>query len=75
MANCKILNICPFFNNKMGMEALAADFYKKKFCQGDYSSCARYTLYTTLSNNEVPLDLYPNELERAINIITKHAKG
>ncbi len=69
MAFCECLDNCLFFNNKMGIEAIAASFYKQKFCNGDNSECARFLVYSEFGSNDVPSDLYPNETERAINFI------
>ncbi|MBN2515240.1 MAG: hypothetical protein JXC33_04315 [Deltaproteobacteria bacterium] len=43
--------------------------YKKKYCQGDNSTCARYVLAQKLGREKVPVNLYPNMNEKAREII------
>ena len=67
MADCECLPKCPFFNDKMANMPAVANMYKKQFCQGDNSTCARYRV--NKSGAEVPVDLFPNDSARADKII------
>ncbi len=71
MADCELFKGCIFFNDKMPIEKGIGSLYKKNFCQGDNSSCARYMVAEKLSREKVPRDLYPNMQERANEIIVK----
>lgn len=71
MADCDLLKGCLFFNDKMPMESGVGSLYKQRFCQGDNSKCARYTIATSLGREKVPHDLYPNMDEKAKEIIAK----
>ena len=69
MAECECIQGCPFFNDKMkDTEGLGA-MYRKKYCLGDNTDCARHMVFKALGKSSVPLDLYPNQLEKAQNII------
>lgn len=69
MADCKYLKGCPFFNDRMPDDSGLGAMYKRKYCQGDNSDCARYRVVTTLGPPSVPIDLYPNMVDRADAII------
>jgi len=40
---------------------------QKKYCLGDYHDCARYVLAS--AGIDPPTDLYPNEMDRAKEIL------
>ena len=74
MAECEFLNGCPFFNDKMkDTEGLGA-MYKKKYCLGDNSECARYMVVTELGKGHVTMNLYPNMVDHARKIISDGSK-
>lgn len=69
MADCESLQGCPFFNDKMkDTEGLGA-LYKKRYCLGDNTRCARYILAKGKGKGAVPLDLYPNMIDRARELL------
>ena len=71
MAECEFMNGCPFFNDEMkDTEGLGA-IYKKKYCLGDNSQCARYMVVKKLGKGHVTMDLYPNMRDRALKIMSK----
>jgi hypothetical protein len=43
--------------------------YKKRYCQGDFSNCARYMVFKAKGLEFVPKDMFPNQQERAQVII------
>jgi hypothetical protein len=65
MAQCECLPKCPFFHDKMEDMPAMADIYKRKYCQGDNSECARYSVFTQMGPGSPPMDLYPNNREQA----------
>ena len=69
MANCESLTKCPFFNDKMARKDVLAYVYKQRFCKGDNSQCARYVVMKRLGKENVPIDLYPNEMAKARTIV------
>lgn len=71
---CEKLEGCPFYNDKMSMDKGIGSLYKKKYCEGDKTLCARYKVSLTLGKELVPADLYPNMFDRAEKIINEHQK-
>lgn len=69
MADCKNLKGCIFFNDQMKNMPGTSSVFKKKYCKDDFASCARYVVCEALGKNAVPDDLYPNQSERAQEII------
>jgi len=69
MAGCELVGGCIFFNNKMQNMPATADILKKKYCQGDFASCARYMVFKALGRPKVPADLYPQQAELAEQVI------
>lgn len=67
MAECEKLAKCPFFYDRMGNMPGMAALYKKKFCQGDNTDCARYRV--SKAGIPMPSDLFPNMLDTALKII------
>ena len=65
MADCELIEICIFFNDKMDHYPAATERLKKEYCQGDNSQCARYEVYRALGLKAVPTTLYPGERARA----------
>ena len=73
MADCELITICIFFNDKMGSHPVATARLKKQYCQGDNSGCARYMVYRVLGIKGVPSTLYPGEKARARRILEDSA--
>lgn len=82
MSKCPKLDTCSVFYQRMPSMPTIAALFKKRLCEGDNSSCARYYLYThTQGENlnlseemkarvaELSVNLYPNELARVKSII------
>jgi hypothetical protein len=69
MANCENLSGCPFFNNVIPNMPITAQYLKKTYCTGDPLQCARYVICKALGKDKVPLELFPEELDKARRII------
>lgn len=67
MAECEKLPKCLFFNDKMADMPAMAEIFKKRYCLGDNSKCARLTVAVT--GRLVPVDLFPNQMDVAKKII------
>lgn len=65
MAECECLEGCPFFNDTMAGMPATAKLYKKTYCKGDNSQCARYMVFKALGRENIPQDLYPNDVAGA----------
>ena len=74
MAVCEKLEKCPFYQGKMSMESGLGSMYKKKYCEGDKTICARYQVATTVGPEFVTEALYPNMDARAKKIIEQNKK-
>jgi len=69
MARCELIDACIFFNDQMaGMPSTSA-VYKKMFCEQDFASCGRYMIFKAMGRDNVPKDLFPNQGDRAKEII------
>lgn len=71
MANCELLEKCIFFNNHMANMPSTSEVFKKVYCQQDFSKCARHMIVEALGKGTVPSDVFPNQTDRAIEIIKK----
>ncbi len=74
MEECPSLSACPFFNDKMANMPTKSIMIKKKYCLNDNTQCARYIVASRLGKEKVPLDLYPEELDRAEEILQAEEK-
>jgi len=70
MADCECLAGCLFFNDKMKDSGGLTAIYKKKYCQGDNLSCARYMVFKKLGKPAVPANLYPNMVDLAKQLLS-----
>ena len=74
MALCEKLEKCPFYQGKMNMESGLGAMYKKKYCEGDKTTCARYIVATQLGAEFVTNSLYPNMNNVADKLLAEHKK-
>ncbi len=72
MGVCEKLEKCPFYQGKMNAESGLGSIYKKKYCEGDKTTCARYMVSTQVGPEFVDNHLYPNMIDRAKSIIEEH---
>lgn len=71
MADCERLPHCIFIKEKLAKTPDSLEIFIERYCQGDYSKCARHKVFRTIGKEAVPEDLYPFETERAEAIIYK----
>jgi hypothetical protein len=69
MADCECLEGCPFINDKMAGKPATSEMYKKAYCHGSNVQCARFIVFSALGNGSVPSDLFPNQVEKAYDLI------
>ena len=69
MQDCKLVEKCIFFNDKMADMPSMANLFKDRFCHADGEGCARYAVFQVLGRENVPVDLYPNDMQRAESIL------
>ena len=73
MADCEMLEKCPFFNDAMQGMPEHAELFKQLYCHGGNDICARYMILRRLGPDAVPKELFPNEVSRA-NIVIADAR-
>lgn len=71
MSECPSIAACPFYNDKRANKPALVEMYKNRFCRNNNSACARWKVASTLGKQAVPSDLFPNQNERADNILNK----
>jgi hypothetical protein len=71
MAQCEKLLMCPFFNDKMKSTPKVAELMKQTYCLDDKTHCARYQVSS--AGIPAPLDLFPNDTERAHQLLHPQA--
>lgn len=74
MATCEKLSKCPFYNDKMDINKGLGALYKKNYCEGDKTKCARYIVATKLGPQYVTDHLYPNMHDQAEKILKENGK-
>jgi hypothetical protein len=71
MADCELLSTCVFFNDMMSNMPSTSNIFKIVYCNGNNSNCARYMVRKELGKDRVPADLFPNQTDKARDIISK----
>ncbi|MBI9049775.1 MAG: hypothetical protein JEZ00_10170 [Anaerolineaceae bacterium] len=69
MSDCECLQDCPFFNEVMMDMPSTADRLKRKYCLGENESCARYMVFKSLGEENVPATLFPMQKVQAEKFI------
>jgi len=71
---CENIKGCPFFNDRLDNMPALASMYKKNYCEGEYEKCARYVVCKKLGKEGVPDNLFPNQMDKAMEILEKASK-
>jgi hypothetical protein len=69
MAQCECLEGCPFFHEKMDDMPNITRIYKNRYCLGSNFDCARHMVFRELGSEHVPENMYPNQVDRAAEIL------
>jgi hypothetical protein len=69
MKDCELIEKCIFFNDKMANMPSTAEIFKMKYCKGEFADCARRIVCNAKGRDSVPADLFPNQIDRAREII------
>jgi hypothetical protein len=72
MDSCKLLEGCLFFHEKMNNMPTVTDMLKRLYCLWNYKQCARYMVAEKFGKDQVPQDLFPNDITKAKIILTNH---
>ena len=70
MAECELIDKCPFFNKHLENDDATVTSLKEKYCKTNNLNCARYMIATALGSEAVPEDLNPTEKIKAYEIIS-----
>ena len=73
MSTCENLATCPFYNDKMDINSGLGALYKRKYCENENTSCARYRVASTIGKEYVTPQLYPNMHAEADKLIQEHS--
>jgi hypothetical protein len=71
MAICELTDKCYFFNEYLPTMKAVAEGLKDMYCRGDNSECARLIVYNALGVEELPPELFPNEVEKGLKLIAQ----
>jgi hypothetical protein len=71
MGNCEQLPTCAFYNEKLKDLPGLSEGLKRLYCWNETPNCARFMVLKAIGREKIPLDLFPNELERAKTIISQ----
>lgn len=74
MGTCEKLSKCPFYQGQMDINSGLGNMYRKKYCEGDKNTCARYIVATQLEPDYVTNHLYPNMNDMAEKLLAEHKK-
>ncbi len=68
MADCELLDTCPFFNDQMAEMPSMSNIIKERYCRGSNTLCARHMIFRVKGREYIPADLFPSQVERADEI-------
>ncbi len=66
--SCELLKTCNFINIEVTSKLILKEF-KKKYCLANKDLCARYMIAKSSGLDSIPLDLYPNEYDKCLELI------
>lgn len=69
---CERLDFCIFIISGIQKESIL-NRYKARYCLSCKAACAIYMIATTKGEGAVPGDLYPNEYDRALEILSSES--
>lgn len=69
MAECELSSDCESFYEKLSYMQSTARLMKGAYCKWNHAECARYIVSTARGKENVPLDLYPSDLDGAKKLL------
>jgi hypothetical protein len=69
---CDLRMNCPYFNEGAPLKPRVREMYRARYCNSEYTECARYLVYLNLGRENVPLTLAPGDRLRALTLV-RHA--
>ncbi len=71
MAECELIDECPFFRGQLTERADEREELKEKYCKNNNLNCARYMIASSVGKEHIPPNLYPDEKIAAYAIIAE----
>jgi hypothetical protein len=71
MPDCELLSGCSFFNDQMANMPSTSNVIKMLYCNDNFEGCTRYTVRRKAGREAVLDDLFPNQAERAREILSR----
>ena len=71
MAECELIDKCPFFSGQLAERADEREELKEKYCKNNNLNCARYMIASSVGKEQIPPNLYPDEKIAAYAIIAE----
>lgn len=69
MHKCEMADHCPFFKDQMAKMPRSTEIMMEMYCEKEYEKCARHIVLIECGSEHVPIDLFPNEFQRAREIV------
>jgi hypothetical protein len=69
VAQCPFRDQCPFFGDRTASMPSTTEWLTRQFCCGRFDQCARHMVRSTLGREAVPLDLFPDDVRQARQIL------
>jgi hypothetical protein len=71
MSECELIVDCTLFTDKMANLPKTTKIIKEKYCQSNFSVCARHMVFLALGKEKIPPDLFPGQVPKAKTLISK----
>jgi hypothetical protein len=71
MPECECLESCPIANARVANMPATAEQIKSEYCLRQKFDCARYMVFTKLGRAGVPLNLFPNQIDRVKELLIR----
>ena len=71
MPSCPFIASCPLFLRTLAGQPTVAGVYRKLYCEGAVTACARLLVRQNLGEAHVPPGLFPYETGRARALIRR----
>ena len=75
MADCELLERCPFFNDQLKNMPAASDTMKKIYCRWNFAKCARYRVAIALGRKKFHLTYFLGTLVEQMKFLFKRTKS
>jgi len=67
---CDYQTVCPFYRRKIKTDDAVFSNYVGKYCEGDSTECAEFSVIQEASFLAVPMDLMPDQNHRVYTILS-----